>query len=90
MILRIHLERRKVILTGGRDLVEQADMESPLERYLSRLQETVYDNLMYLNHYSAYSIDNNRRNGGADAGRPTRFAHEREKPCVCMAHAAAP
>jgi hypothetical protein len=57
-VLGIHLPGQKIVLTSGPGgALENNDFPSPLERYFSRPIDSSYDQLIYINHHSRYSVD---------------------------------
>jgi hypothetical protein len=78
----IRLPGKKIILiSGGPSDFEKVEIPSPLERYLGRLTDSLYDQLTYLEYHSRYSVDPHPSSSDAhpDICEPVRFANQKKK-----------
>jgi hypothetical protein len=86
-ILNIHLSGRKLVLMRDRsDGLENADMPSPLKRYLGRPVGSSIDQLTYLDYYARYSVDAHPMSADLhpDICLPVRFANQRKDPIYAL------
>jgi hypothetical protein len=93
IILNIHLQGKKIVLTSGRsDAQQKIDNPSPLERYLGRPRHVSHDLELYTEYYAGYSLDPKHcaSNGQPDLCDPVNYANPRKKPVICIMNSVPP
>jgi hypothetical protein len=86
-VLGIHLPGQKIVLTSKPgDALEKIDIPRPLERYFDRPIDSSYDQLIFLDYHSRYSVDAHLASCDVDKDvcEPVRFANPRKNSAICI------
>jgi hypothetical protein len=85
-VIRIHLPGQKIVLIfGPGDVLENIDIATPLEKYFSRPIDSSYEQLIYIDCHSRYSINARPASCEVDTDvcEPVRLASPRKNYVIC-------
>jgi hypothetical protein len=79
-------------VAGPTEALQKVDIASPIERYLGRPMESSFDQLIYLEYHSRYSVDACSKSAEvhSDVCDPVQFANQRKEPILCIVNAVHP